>query len=160
MRTIIPPWPKRRLSLGSETAPLELAWGRVSGSPRLVWLPRLLLKPLGPSTWCSVVSDPAIPPAVAHQAPLSMAFFRQEYCSGLPFPPPGDLPSPGIEPASPVSPALQADSLPAESSGKPLGWSRPIPTASHSRLQVACPLLSHLSISIVLRSKHHTPVFR
>ena len=45
---------------------------------------------------------------VAHQAPLSMGFFRQAYCSGLPFPPPGDLPNPGIKPTSPV---LQADSL-------------------------------------------------
>ena len=38
------------------------------------------------------------PWTVAHQAPLSMEFFRQEYWSGLPFPPPGDLPNPGIEP--------------------------------------------------------------
>ena len=49
---------------------------------------------------------------VAHQAPLSMGVSRQEYWSGLPFPPPGDLPDPGIEPASPVHPALQADILP------------------------------------------------
>ena len=48
---------------------------------------------------------------VACQAPLSMAFFRQEYWSGLPFPSPGDLPDPGIEPGPP---ALQADSLPSE----------------------------------------------
>ena len=46
---------------------------------------------------------------VAHQAPLSMGFSRQEYWGGLPCPPPGDLPNPGIEPGSP---ALQADSLP------------------------------------------------
>ena len=39
---------------------------------------------------------------VACQAPLSMGFFRQEYWSGSPFPPPGDLPIPGIEPASPA----------------------------------------------------------
>ena len=45
----------------------------------------------------------------AHQAPLSMELSRQEYWSGLPFPSPGDLPNPGIKP---VSPALQADSLP------------------------------------------------
>ena len=51
---------------------------------------------------------------VAHQAPLSKEFFRQEYCSGSLWPPPGDLPEPEIQPASPVSPALQADSLPAE----------------------------------------------
>ena len=37
---------------------------------------------------------------VGHQAPLSMGFSRQEYWSGLPFPPPGDFPHPGIEPAS------------------------------------------------------------
>ena len=43
---------------------------------------------------------------VAHQAPLSMGFPRQEYWSGLPFPPPGDLPNLGIKPTSFVSPAL------------------------------------------------------
>ena len=45
------------------------------------------------------------PWTVAYQAPLSMAFSRQEYWSGLPFPPPEDLPDPGIEPMSPVTPA-------------------------------------------------------
>ena len=45
---------------------------------------------------------------IALQAPLSMGFSRQEYQSGLPFPSPGDLPNPGIEPRSP---ALQADSF-------------------------------------------------
>ena len=54
--------------------------------------------------------------AVAHQAPLSMGFSRQEYWSGLLFPSPGDLPDPGIEPRSPT---LQADSLPTEPQGKP-----------------------------------------
>ena len=48
----------------------------------------------------------ATPQTVACQAPLSMEFSRQEYWSGLPFPPPGDLPDPGIEPKSPVAPAL------------------------------------------------------
>ena len=43
---------------------------------------------------------------VAHQAPLSMGFSRQEYWSGLPWPPPGDLPNPGIEPTTLISPAL------------------------------------------------------
>ena len=46
------------------------------------------------------------------QAPLPMRFSRQEDRSELPFPSPGDLPDPGIEPASPASPALQADSTP------------------------------------------------
>ena len=50
------------------------------------------------------------------QAPPSMEFPRQKYWSGLPFPSPGDLPDPGIEP---MSPALQADTLPSEPSGKP-----------------------------------------
>ena len=48
-----------------------------------------------------------------------MGFPRQEYWSGLPSPSPGDLPDPEIKPVSPVSPALQVDSLPAEPSGKP-----------------------------------------
>ena len=51
----------------------------------------------------------ATPCTVGHQAPLFMKFSRQEYWSGLPFPPPGDLPHPGIEPASA---ALQTDSSP------------------------------------------------
>ena len=58
-----------------------------------------------------------IPWTVAHQAPLSMEFSRQEYYSGLPFPSPGGLPDSGIIPGSP---ALQADSLPSELLGKPL----------------------------------------
>ena len=65
----------------------------------------------------SVVSDSATPWTVAHQAPLSMGFSRQEYWSGLPFPCPGDLPSLGIEPGSP---ALQADSLPSELQEAPI----------------------------------------
>ena len=50
----------------------------------------------------------ATPWTLACQAPLSMGFSRQEYWSGLPCPPPGDLPDPGIKPASPVALALQA----------------------------------------------------
>ena len=50
---------------------------------------------------------------VARRVPLSMGFSRQEYWSGLPFPSPGDLPDPGIEPGS------QVDSLPSELLGKP-----------------------------------------
>ena len=58
-------------------------------------------------------------PVVAYQAPLSIGFSRQEYWSGLPFPSPENLPNPGIKPGSP---ALQADSLPAELQGKPTGF--------------------------------------
>ena len=52
-----------------------------------------------------------MPWTAAHQAPLSMRFSRQEYWSGLPCPPPGDLPDPGIEPASLMSPALAGRSF-------------------------------------------------
>ena len=54
--------------------------------------------------WCLTVCDPT--DYIAHQAPLSMGFFKQEYWSGLSCLPPGDLPHPGIESASLVSPAL------------------------------------------------------
>ena len=63
------------------------------------------------------MSDSAIPWTVAHQPPLSMEFYRQEYWSGFPFHFPGNLPDPGIEPRSPV---LQEYSLPFEPPGKPL----------------------------------------
>ena len=65
---------------------------------------------------CSVVSDSATPWTVAHQAPPSMEYSMQECWSGLPFPSPADLPDPGIEP---MSPPLQAGSLPSEPPGKP-----------------------------------------
>ena len=58
----------------------------------------------------------ATPWTAAHQASPSMEFSRQEYWSGLPFPSPGDLPDPGIEPRSP---ALEADALSSELTGKP-----------------------------------------
>ena len=53
----------------------------------------------------------ATPWAVAYQAPLCMGFVQKEYWSGLLCPPPGDLPNPGIKPASPLSPELQVGSL-------------------------------------------------
>ena len=59
---------------------------------------------------------------VAHQAPLSMGFPRQEYWSGLPFSTPGDVPDPGIKLASPIPPALAGTSFTTASSGKPQGW--------------------------------------
>ena len=57
------------------------------------------------------------PWTVAHQAPLSLGFSRQEYWSGMPFPSPGYLPNPGIESRSP---ALQAEALTSESPGETL----------------------------------------
>ena len=67
-----------------------------------------------------VMSDFLQPPwIVAYQAPLSMGFSRQEYWSGLPCPSQGDLPDPGIEPASSAAPALQADCLSPSHQGSP-----------------------------------------
>ena len=56
---------------------------------------------------------------IACQAPLSVGFSRQEYRSGLPYPPPGGLPDPGIEPASPVTPALVGGFFTTVLPGKP-----------------------------------------
>ena len=69
----------------------------------------------------------ATPWTVAYQAPPSMGFSRQECWSGLPFPSPGDLPDPGIEPRSP---ALRADTLPSEPPGH---VSKPLPNSLKCR---------------------------
>ena len=77
-------------------------------------------------TWCvhaqslSCVQLFATPSTIAHQAPLSMGFARQEYWSWLPFPPPGNLPNPGIKPASPVSPASAGRFFTTAPPGKPI----------------------------------------
>ena len=87
-----------------------------------------------------VVSDCFVTPwTIAHQAPLSIGFSRQEYWSGLPCPSPGDLPNSGIEPGSP---ALQADSLSLSHQGsikrshnnkKPLHSSEEVPSLTTTR---------------------------
>ena len=69
------------------------------------------------SKFCLTLASPW---TVAHQALPSMGFPRQEYCSGLPFPSPGDLPSRGIKPGSPVSPALASRFFTTEPPGKPI----------------------------------------
>ena len=86
----------------------EKSWPVVRGlvpSPHHIYF-------LGVHIW-SVMSDSVAPWPVAHQAPLSTQdrVSRREYWSSLPFSSLEDLPNPGIKPASPVSPALQADSL-------------------------------------------------
>ena len=71
----------------------------------------------------SVVPDSSVTSrTVARQAPLSMEFFRQEHWNRLSFPPPKDLPNPGIKHKSPDAPAIQVDSVPAESLEKPPGF--------------------------------------
>ena len=82
-----------------------------------------LLRQAGFKAWSEVKSLSRVwlfvtPWTVAHQAPPSMGFSRQEYWSGLPFPSPGHLPNPGIEPGSL---ALWADALTSELPGKPKG---------------------------------------
>ena len=81
----------------------------------------------------------ATPRTAARQAPLSMGFSRQVYWSELPFPSPGDLPDPGMEPRSPV---LQTGVLPSEPPGKPsVPAQQPLPGAD-SRVAVGLLLVA------------------
>ena len=84
---------------------------------------------------------------VAHQAPQSMRFSRQEYWSGLPSPSPGDLPNPWFKPVSPTSPALQADSLPTESLGKTNSKAPPFFLMPVLELGYICQTLGMLACS-------------
>ena len=94
------------------------------------------------------------PWTVAHQAPLTLEFSRQEYWSGLPFPSPGDLPNPGIEPESP---ALQADSLPSEPPGKHVYVYTHTHTHTHTHIYIYIPLkCKHLIASPVIISFNPT----
>ena len=109
----------------------------------------------------------ATPWTVAYQAPLSMGFSRQEYWSGLPFPSPGDLLDPGIEPGSP---SLQADALTSEPPGKPRSgkWNvvnfRLILTVkgiwfrSYLNGLVAFSTFFNFSVNLVIRSSWSKPV--
>ena len=92
---------------------------QVSNPCLLSWqvdsLPLYHLGSTGTPSVCVIITQSCL--ILCNQASLSMGFSRQEYWSGLPCPPPGDLPDPEIEPRSP---ALQADSLPYEPPGKPV----------------------------------------
>ena len=77
------------------------------------------------------------------QAPLSMGFSRQEYWNGLPCPHPGDLPNPGIKPASLMSPAWQVGSLPLVPPGKP---NNPLIKKKKKRKK----LLDHSALTVLL----------
>ena len=85
----------------------------------------------------------ATPWTVTQQAPLSMGFSRQEYCSGLPFPSPGNLLNPGIEPRSPE---LQADSLLFELQGCP-----------QARLSVQFSSVAQLCLTLCDPMNHSMP---
>ena len=94
-------------SAGKESACNVGDLGSIPGLRDLLWR----RAPAGGGLVAKSCPTLATPWTVARQAPLSMGFSRQEYWSGWPFPSPGHLPNPGIEPRSP---ALQADSLPTE----------------------------------------------
>ena len=103
---------------GKSASPRQSAAGCLRLEVRGLWRAPTKPSPLGyfvPGGGGGLVAQScptlASPWTVARQVPLSMGFSRQEYWSGLPFPPPGDLTDPGIKPGSP---ALQADSLPTE----------------------------------------------
>ena len=82
----------------------------------------------------------ATPRTIACPAPLSMGFCRQEHCSGLPFPPPGELPNPGMEP---LSPALEGGIFTTEPPGKPRE-AESCPQMKHPICEVCRPQLSSL----------------
>jgi len=85
---------------------------------------------------------------VARRAPLSMGFSRQEYWSGLPFPPPGDLPNPQMEPAAIVSPALAGRFFTAEAPGKP---------SLHSRVQHLRAMITR--VGSLPQNNHHQNLY-
>ena len=128
-----------------------LSWSFESESGHLPWNQGRSVNTYGPlnfmcSWWTEVkllsrVQLFAIPWTVANGAPPSMGFSRQEYWSGLPFPSPGELPDPGIEPGSP---ALQADALLSEPQGKPSWWKD---QTSCTKLCHHVPMLSSLEDS-------------
>ena len=93
----------------------------------------------------SVMSDSLRLWTVTHQTPLSKGFSRQEYWSGLPFPSPGDLPNPGIEPRSPT---LQADALTSAPPGKPLILNTSLFSQSYPILATPWTIDSHASLSV------------
>ena len=80
----------------------------------------------------------ATPRTVAHQAPLSMGFSRQEYWRGVPFPTPGDLPDPGVEPKSLSFPALAGRFFTTEPPGKPSKYTY---AAAAAKSPQSCPTL-------------------
>ena len=108
--------PTQRAPLSAWRIDLQ-SWTPARGAPLCAWHWTTEKDPRqGKAKLLSHVWLFATPWTVAHQAPPSMEFSRQEYWSGVPFPFLGDLPDPGIEPRSP---ALQPDALPSEPPGNP-----------------------------------------
>ena len=97
------------------------------------------------------------PGTVAHQAPWSVDFSRQAYWMGMPCPPSRDLPHPGIEPLSPVSPALQVDSLLLSHQGSPdISTHTPPPNSSYISLSRIQYLYRVLFLGKIYKHEAHT----
>ena len=103
--------PRERMQRGKraieKVQEVNMRWSPLSSSTMMCMCAELLQS-------CPTLCD-----LMDSSPPGSIGFSRQEYCNGLPCPPPGDLPHPGIEPMSPAAPALQADSLLLSYQGSP-----------------------------------------
>ena len=91
---------------------------------------------------------------VARQAPLSVGFSRQEYWSGLPCPPPGDLPNPGIKPTSPTPPALASGRLTTSATWESLVTPWTAETEASLSFTISLSLLKLMSIESMMSSNH------
>ena len=117
------PWnsPGKNTGVGSHSLLLGIFQTQGSSDPGLLIAGRFFIiwamKEALVNHCCAVLS--AAPWTLAHQAPLSVGFPRQEYWSGLSFSSPGDLPNSRIKPMSSASPALQEESLPLSHRGSP-----------------------------------------
>ena len=88
---------------------------------------------------------------IAHQASLFMGLSRQEYLSGLPYPPPGDLPHSGIKPMSPMAPGLQTHFFTVEPLGKPypmMATSLILFRGCHHGREYLCSVFTHICCSL------------
>ena len=108
-------WKPCKVTLGNRRRSFPLAWLVGQDIPILDFYKAHCVH----GQWLSHVQLFATTWIVARQAPLSIRFSRQEYWSGLPFPSPGDLPDPGIEPVSLASPAWAGVFFTSEPPGKP-----------------------------------------
>ena len=112
---------------------------------QLTHIPSVFILPVSACSVTSIVSESVTPWTVGHQAPLFLGFSRQEYWSGFPCPPPGDLSHSGIKPASLMSPSLAGGSLPLGLPGNP---------------RITCELvLNRLKSLLIIKSYHLLSIY-